>query len=283
MLRAYNAEAENAVKSVKAGNLGSAQKRLSKAKEQIARQGALIELSVSEPYHRLRLQELELAARHLQAVARDRELERERRAELREQRILEQEIKKEKDRLDKERSHYLNSIARLRERGDTQAADALQAELDRVDQEIAAVDYRAANIRAGYVYVISNIGAFGAGVVKIGMTRRLEPMDRIRELGDASVPFVFDVHALFFSDDAVSIEAMLHREFAKERINKVNLRKEFFRVGPDAVLDALREHNVSVLEFDTHAAAEQYRMSWPEEQPVVEETHHRVVPHTPDN
>lgn len=268
MLRAYNAEAENAVKTVKAGNLASAQKRLSTAREQIAKQGRMIDLSVTDHYHRLRLKELEIAARHEQAKAADRQKERERRAELREQRALEAEIKREKDRLEKERNHYLNSIQRLRNSGDTSSADSLQAELDRIDAEIAAADYRAANIRAGYVYVISNIGAFGEGVVKIGMTRRLEPEDRIRELGDASVPFNFDVHALFFSDDAVTIEAMLHREFAEQRLNKVNQRREFFRVHPQSVLDVLTEHNVSVLEFNTHAAADDYRMSWPEGYPT---------------
>jgi hypothetical protein len=99
------------------------------------------------------------------------------------------------------------------------------------------------------------------------MTRRLEPEDRIRELSDASVPFNFDVHALFFSEDAVSIEAMLHREFAAQRLNKVNPRREFFRVHPQQVLDALTEHKVSVLEFTTHAAADDYRMSWPDGYP----------------
>lgn len=263
MLRAYNAEAENAVKTVKAGNLASAQKRLSSAREQIAKQGTMINLSVTDVYHRLRLQELELAARHLQALAAEKDLERERRAELREQKVLEAEIKREKERLEKERAHYLNSIQRLRDSGDIEGAEALQGELDRIDAEIADADYRAANIRAGYVYVISNIGAFGEGVVKIGMTRRLDPMDRVRELGDASVPFIFDVHALFFSDDAVGVESMLHREFASQRLNKVNLRKEFFRVEPQAVLDALQQHNVAVLEFETHAVAEDFRASWP--------------------
>lgn len=263
MLRAYNAEAENAVKTVKAGNLASAQNRLSAAREQIAKQGTMIELSVTDRYHRLRLRELELAARHLQALAAEKEMDRERRAELREQKVLEAEIKRERERLEKERTHYLNSIQRLRDAGDEDGALELQAELDRIDAEIAEADYRAANIRAGYVYVISNIGAFGEGLVKIGMTRRLDPMDRVRELGDASVPFTFDVHALFFSDDAVGVEAMLHREFAKQRLNKVNLRKEFFRVEPQAVLDALQQHNVAVLEFKTHAAAEDFRSSWP--------------------
>lgn len=191
MLRSYNAEAENAVKTVRAGNLAAAQKRLETARAQIAKQGQMIDLSVTDYYHWLRSQELRLAAEHLQAVQAAKELEHERRAELREQRLLEAEIRREKERLDKERTHYLNSIQRLRESGDDQGAAELQAELDRIDAEIAQADYRAANIRAGYVYVISNIGAFGQGTVKIGMTRRLDPMDRVRELGDASVPFQF--------------------------------------------------------------------------------------------
>src|SRR5699024_11338683 len=122
-------------------------------------------------------------------------------------------------------------------------------------------DYRAVNIRAGYVYVISNIGAFGEGVVKIGMTRRLEPMDRVRELGDASVPFTFDVHAMFFSEDAVSVEAALHREFADQRINQVNQRNEFFRVAPSDVLGDIKKHRYSMLEFRTNVDAEEVRQN----------------------
>ncbi|MGP5127701.1 DUF4041 domain-containing protein [Brachybacterium tyrofermentans] len=274
MLRAYNAEAENAVKTVKTGNLAPAIKRLSRAKEQIEKQGSMIDLAVDEAYHRFRLQEIELAARHHEAVAAEKALDRERREELREQRRAEQELRAEKERLEKERTHYLNSISRLRAAGDHTQADELQAKLGQIDEEIAQADYRAANIRAGYVYVISNIGAFGEGVVKIGMTRRLDPMDRVKELGDASVPFTFDVHALFFSDDAVAVEAQLHREFATQRLNQVNTRKEFFRVTPVEVLETLRKQRVSVLEFRTDAEAEDYRTS----QAIIAQHDHRAMP-----
>lgn len=263
MLRAYNAEAENAVGKVKAGNLAATQKRLSTAREQISKQGRMIDLNISEEYHDCRLRELELAARHFQAVNREKALEKERRAELREQKKLEQEIAQAKAKLEKERSHYERSISKLKETGDLERAAELEKELARIDEDIAAADYRAANIRAGYVYVISNIGAFGEGVVKIGMTRRLEPMDRVRELGDASVPFTFDVHALFFSDDAVTVEKKLHHHFADQRLNKVNQRREFFRATPEQVLTALAAQNVSVLEFSTRAEAEDFRASWP--------------------
>jgi hypothetical protein len=261
LLRAYNAEAENCVKSVRAGNLSTAQTRLSRVREQIARQGSMISLQITDAYHRLRLQELEIAARHLRALQVEKELEKERRAELAEQRKAEAELKREQERLAKEKSHYLATLAALEAQGDQEGIARMRTRLEEVEKAILDVDYRAANIRAGYVYVISNIGAFGADMVKIGMTRRLDPMDRVTELGDASVPFRFDVHALFFADDAVGVETMLHQQFAAERVNKVNLRKEFFRVNPAQVLEALQEHAVEVLEFSTDAEAPEYRLS----------------------
>jgi hypothetical protein len=261
LLRAYNAEAENCVKTVKAGNLEAARKRLSTVVTQVERLGTMIDLRITGAYHRLRLKELELTSRHFQALQVEKELERARREELREQRKAEQELAREKERLQKERSHYANALAALLAKGDAEGADRLRAKLADVEHAIENVDYRAANIRAGYVYVISNVGAFGPNVVKIGLTRRLEPMDRVNELGDASVPFRFDVHALFFADDAVSIEAELHAHFSADRINKVNLRREYFRATPEQVLAALQEHNVEVLEYTVEPAAPEYRSS----------------------
>jgi len=261
LLRAYNAEAENCIKTVRAGNLDAAQKRLTTVSTQVERLGTMIDLRITSGYHRLRLKELELASRHLQSLQVEKEMERARRDELREQKKAEQELAREKERLQKERTHYLNALAALEANGDLEGAERLRAKLGDVEHAIENVDYRAANIRAGYVYVISNIGAFGPDVVKIGLTRRLDPMDRVNELGDASVPFRFDVHALFFADDAVAIEAMLHKEFADQRLNKVNLRREYFRATPEQVLSALREHNVEVLEFALEPAAAEYRSS----------------------
>lgn len=261
LLRAYNAEAENCVKTVKAGNLDAAQKRLSTVVSQVERLGSMIDLRITGSYHRLRLKELELTSRHFQALQAEKELERARRDELREQRKAEQELAREKERLQKERSHYLNALAALEANGDVEGADRLREKLADVDHAIDNVDYRAANIRAGYVYVISNVGAFGPDVVKIGLTRRLDPMDRVNELGDASVPFRFDVHALFFADDAVSIEAKLHEHFSAQRLNKVNLRREYFRATPEQVLHALKAHHVEVLEYTIDPAAPEYRSS----------------------
>ena len=135
-----------------------------------------------------------------------------------------------------------------------------------LDAAIAQNDFRAANIRAGYVYVISNPGAFGPNMVKIGMTRRLEPMDRVRELGDASVPFPFEVHALFFSEDAVTLKTELHHSFADVRVNAINERREFFFASPQQVRVVLAERLGNLLEFTEEPEATQYLQSkkyWP--------------------
>ncbi|MGH3545167.1 MAG: GIY-YIG nuclease family protein [Mycobacteriales bacterium] len=123
------------------------------------------------------------------------------------------------------------------------------------------MDYRAANIRAGYVYVISNVGAFGDQMIKVGMTRRLEPMDRVRELGDASVPFKFDVHALFFSADAVGIETEMHKRLTDRRVNRVNLRREFFHATPAEARDHLSQLTGELLTFEELSEAIEYRQS----------------------
>jgi hypothetical protein len=232
LLRAYNAEADNLVRSLKPYKLDAAAERLTKVATTIARLGQTMDIRIATPYHLLRLRELELTADHLAKVAEEREREREEKARLREERQAQQEMEREKARLEKERQHYLNARQALLAKGDTEGADRLRETLEQIDRAIQDVDYRAANIRAGYVYVISNIGAFGDAMVKVGMTRRLDPLDRVRELGDASVPFRYDVHALFFSDDAVGIETTLHQRLADKRVNLVNPRREFFHATP---------------------------------------------------
>ncbi|BBE22600.1 hypothetical protein MN0502_14830 [Arthrobacter sp. MN05-02] len=266
MLRAYNAEAENCVKSVKAGNLDTAIARLEKARDQIVRQGTMIDLAVDTTYHRLRVEELRLAARHLKRLQEEKEVERARREELREQKKVEAELARATEKLTRERAMHQATLDALVANGDEEGAARMREKLAEDDENLADVERRAANMRAGHVYVISNIGAFGENMVKIGMTRRLDPMDRVNELGDASVPFRFDVHALFYSDDAVSTEAMLHREFAAQRVNRVNLRREFFRVTPHQVLEVLREHRVEIVEFTEKPAADEFRMSYIEPQ-----------------
>jgi hypothetical protein len=266
MLRAYNAEADNCVRSLRAGNIQTATRRLNSAVAAIEKLGAMMEMRINPDYHQLRLLELELTADYQVKVQEEREKAREERELLREQRRAEVELAAEKERLDKERAHYIAALDTLRAKGDSHAVGDLEGRLAQIEEAIAKNDYRIANIRAGYVYVISNVGAFGPNVVKVGMTRRLEPMDRVRELGDASVPFRFDVHALYFSDDAVTLENELHKALAQRRVNWVNERREFFFATPAEVRDLLATKVGGLLEYaDAPEAAEyfQSRSNWP--------------------
>jgi hypothetical protein len=261
MLRAYNAEADNLVRGLKPYRMEAAVERLSKVATTIARLGATMDIRVSEPFQALRVRELELTADYLAKQAEEKEREREERERLREERKAQQEMERERARLEKERQHYLNALRTVELNGDAEAADRFRSELAEIERAITQVDYRAANIRAGYVYVISNLGSLGDRVVKIGMTRRLEPADRIRELGDASVPFRYDTHALFFSDDAVGIEAKLHERFADRRVNRVNTRREFFYVTPAEVKNALLDLTGELLNYEELPEALEFRQS----------------------
>ena len=141
---------------------------------------------------------------------------------------------------------------------------SVESKIEELSESLEQVNSQEANQKAGYVYVISNIGSFGKDVVKIGMTRRLEPMDRIKELGDASVPFSFDVHALVFSEDAISLENTLHRVFFFMCINMVNLRKEFFYVAPHEVKEELVKLDEKyLLDFVEEPVAEEWYRSVP--------------------
>lgn len=267
MLRAYNAEADNCVRSLRSGNITTAGKRLNAAVSAIEKLGVIMDMRINPDYHELRIRELELTADYQMKVKEDRERAREERELLKEQRRAEAELAAERERLEKEKSHYESALATLRAKGDDAAAEELEARLTQIEEAIEANDFRIANIRAGYVYVISNVGAFGPNVVKIGMTRRLEPMDRVRELGDASVPFPFDVHALYFSDDAVTLENELHKAFADRRLNFVNHRREFFFATPTQVREILTEKTGGLLEYTDIPEADQYFQSksrWPE-------------------
>lgn len=264
MLRAYNAEAENVVRTLRAGNVEAARKRLEKARATIARLGSMMQMRISDSFHALRLEEIALTADYQMKREEEKEAAREERERLREERKVAQELAAARERLEKERSHIVTVLERLQANGETDPS--LAQKLADVDAAIAQNDYRTANIRAGYIYVISNRGAFGEDVVKIGLTRRLEPMERVQELGDASVPFRFDVHALFFSEDAVTLESDLHAHFRERRVNWANDRREFFFASPAEVRDVLAARTGNLLEFVEHPESLEYLQSvayWP--------------------
>lgn len=264
MLRAYNAEADNSIRSLRAGNAETAKRRLEKSRDAIAKLGSMMEMRIAPAFHSLREEEIELTADWLMKKQEERERERDERAQLREERRVQQELDAERERLDKERALIQQTLAQLHRSGQSDAD--LEHRLLAIDDAIAQNDFRAANIRAGYVYVISNRGAFGPDVVKIGLTRRLEPLDRVSELSGASVPFRFDVHTIYFSEDAVTLETQLHRHFAARALNQANSRKEFFFATPAEVREVLLQKVGALLEFREDADATEYLQSvgaWP--------------------
>lgn len=274
MLRAYNAEADNCIRSLRAGNILTAKKRMERTCGAIAKLGKMMEMHISDSYHLLQIEELELTSDYLMKKQEEKELAREERARLREQAKVEKELAAEKEKLLKERTHILNTLESLQNSGG--GDESLELKLTAIDEAIAQNDYRIANIRAGYVYVVSNRGAFGDNVVKIGLTRRLEPVDRVTELSGAAVPFKFDIHTLFFSEDAVSLENELHHHFSERRVNFANARKEFFFASPREVLDVLQLKVGNLLEFTENPESTEFLQSlkyWPVEKQVSNHGH----------
>lgn len=271
LIRAFNTECDDVIDHVRFNNVESSEKRINSSFSAISNLGTICSISLTNKFRELKLSELHLAYEYQIEKQKEKDRLRELRAEERERVKLEKEIEAERKKLEKESQHYNNAVKQLT----NQIANAgpselpalqeklaeLEDKLSDVNRAIEHVDYRAANQKAGYVYVISNIGAFGEGVYKIGMTRRLEPMDRIDELGDASVPFDFDVHALIFSEDAPALETALHRAFEDRKLNMVNTRREFFRVSLDEIKDVVKNNYDKTVEFLDIPPAEQYRES----------------------
>lgn len=261
LLRAYNTEADNLVRSMKPFGRDKAVERLEKMRVSVSNLGISMKISITDDYHGLKVKELELTSDYMAKVQEEKEREKEERARLKEEAAAQREFEMEQAKLEKEKSHYLSAIQALRNKGDETAAAEAESKLTEVEKAIEGVIERAANVRAGYVYVISNIGAFGDRVVKIGLTRRLDPLDRVNELGDASVPFKFDVHCIVFSQDAVGLETALHQRFAAKKVNHVNLRREFFYVTPHDVREALEELKGDLLHFEEEPEALEWHQS----------------------
>lgn len=272
LIRSFNNEADYCVDNVKFDNIELGEKRINKSFETLNRLGRVMNVTISDEYCRFKLDELHLAHEYQLKRQEEKEDAKRIREELRDQQKLEQEIRAAREKIVKERKHFAAALKDLQgrlsrstdetERANIEAKIAeVSASCSALDNEERQIDYREQNAKAGYVYVISNIGAFGDGVYKIGMTRRLEPQERVDELGDASVPFTFDVHALVFSDNAPALENKLHQAFQATRLNKINNRKEFFRADLKEIEAIIRANFDAAVEFVHEAPAEHYRES----------------------
>lgn len=272
LLRAFNSECEYVISKVRYNNFDTCLKRIKKASETISKLGVVMNISIHNRYYELKVQELRLALEYQQMKQREKEEQQELRARMREEARIQREIEAERKKAEKEKQHYLNALKeaqkQLAECTDeaqrnalAEKLDEMQTQVSKIDKNLADIDYREANQRVGYVYVISNIGSFGENIYKIGMTRRLNPQERVDELGNASVPFNFDVHAMIFSKDAPALENALHHAFDDRKVNMVNKRREFFNVSLDEIEKVVKENFDGSVEFEKTALAEQYRES----------------------
>lgn len=269
LLRAFNSECDEVISKVKYNNIEASEKKIRTSCDAISKLGKMMHIVITAPYFDFKIQELYLAFEYQQKKQEEKEALKEARAEMREAAKLQKEIEEQRKKIEKEQTHYQaayqNVLKQLEESPDNTDLLDKKAEIEKnlteIEKAIKDVDYREANQRAGYVYVISNIGAFGENVYKIGMTRRLDPQDRIDELGDASVPFNFDVHAMIFSDDAPALESALHRAFESKKVNMINHRREFFNVTLDEIKEVVYKNYDKTVEFIDYPDAQQYRES----------------------
>lgn len=269
LLRAFNVECDDIVANVKVSNLDRSIERIEKISEQISKLGKTMAIGISPGYVRLKIDEVKLALDYQQKKQEEKERQKELRAQEREEAKVLKEIEEERKRLKKEQTHYENALktvlAQIEKNGETvellEKKSQLESQINDTSKAIKDVDYREANRKAGYVYIISNIGAFGENVYKIGMTRRLDPQERVDELGDASVPFNFDIHAMIFTEDAPGLETALHNAFESKKLNKINTRREFFTVSLDEIKTEVRKNFDKTVEWIDIPEAEQYRQS----------------------
>lgn len=272
ILRSFNNECEAAINKVKYNNFPTIEKRIVKSFEQLNKINDSNRLEISAKYLELKLEELHLAFEYERKKADEKEELREQRQKEREEKALQKEIQSQKKIIDKDINHYQNMINELKQKleniSDEQNKKDLEnqiiefySKVTEKESEKEELDYRTAHASAGYVYIISNVGAFGPDVFKIGVTRRLEPLERIGELSSASVPFKFDVHALIFSYEAYQLETELHEYFSKFRINKINNRKEFFKVPIELIEEKLEDYKDLTIDFQKEADAEEFRES----------------------
>lgn len=271
ILRAFNGECDATIDNVTFSNVDAIKARITKSYQDLNDLCQIVGISISQAYLNAKIEELHVCYEYQMKLKDEREEQRKIREQMREEARVLKEIEQDRQKIEKEERHFKQIIAETTARMEAAAASErgqyeaklreYQEKLAAVEKDKAEVAYREQTTRAGYVYIISNIGSFGEDIYKIGVTRREDPQERIDELGDSSVPFDFDVHAKIFSDDAPALEGALHEHFADRSVNKVNPRKEFFRVSLSEIEQVVREHHNKVVEFMKLAKAEDYRLT----------------------
>ncbi len=270
MLRAFNGDSDSIISNISWSNADKMETKLDTAFSTVNKLAESYRISLTRDYYKLKLDELRLTFEYQLKLKAEKEEQRRIQEQIRE----EERAQKEIDRALKEAGDEEERYSKALDRAKKEIGLASGAELDKLTEKLRLLEVQLAEAQAnkqraisraqltksGHVYVISNIGSFGENRFKIGMTRRLEPMDRIKELGDASVPFEFDVHAIIYTEDAPSFEAKLHEHFDRRRINKVNERKEFFEVTIEEIEAVVKKYHATI-EIIKEPEAKDYRQT----------------------
>jgi len=275
MLRAFNGDCDAAIAKARYDNVVSLEQRITKAWEEVNKLGESNQVTITKLYCEQKLAELHLVHEHREKVQAEKEEQRRIREQLREEQKATEEI--ERAQADAERDEERNRRALEKAQAELAASAAtasaateaqhakLEALVSRLETDLKdAIDRKAKAVaraqltRSGHVYILSNVGSFGEGIYKIGLTRRLDPYERVDELGSAAVPFRFDVHAIIFAEDAPALEHALHTEFADRRVNLVNPRREYFRVSLDEIRAAVDKYH-GLVSFVLTPEAEEWR------------------------
>lgn len=268
MLRAFNGECDVLIAKVKWNNINQMKERMQKLFDAINKLGEGFNVYLNNQYLDLKRKELILEHEYQTKRQQEKEAMRAIQEELREEEKAKREFEQAQKEAEKEEANYQKALDKARkemELATGEKHDKLQSQIQKLEQELKEAQEKkeralsmAQQTKRGHVYIISNIGSFGENVYKIGMTRRLEPTDRIKELGDASVPFLFDIHAMIYSDEARTLEYELHKAFTNKKVNMLNYRKEFFNVTLDEIEQQIKEIGIEA-EFSRLPEAMEYR------------------------
>ena len=265
-LRAFNNECDAAIGNIRWNNIEQMLKRIERAREAIDKLNESLSVVISDKFYDLKVKELLLSHEYREL----KQAERDKSTELKRLQREEQKLLKDAENARKEEDKYgklLDAAKKQAEKAVGEKQKALELEINKLSMSLVEAKENtmralsmAQKTKAGHVYIISNRGSFGEHVIKIGMTRRLDPVDRIKELGDASVPFTFDLHALIYTEDAPALEGQLHEVFQEFRVNLVNNRKEFFRIPIETVHAEIRKIDPDI-DFIFTAEAREYKES----------------------
>ncbi len=272
ILRSFNSEISILMDKLTANNADSIREKLAKSFETLNKIYAIDGIALSKELLKLKFDQFDMLCAIKIKEQQEKEQQQAIKEQMKEEERVRREIEAEKKKIEKEEKQFSAEVKKLMDYMSKTTSEVekqlyvdkikeLEEKLRILQDDKERVLEREANTRAGFVYIISNIGSFGEDVFKVGMTRRLEPMDRVKELSSASVPFEFDVHAMIFSEDAPGLENMLHSELRDYQVNKVNPRKEFFKVDLNHIAGLVKERFNATTEFTMIAEAQQYRES----------------------